>query len=132
MIGLLGMNPYAILAGVVVVLALFGGTYVKGRVDGLAICHDRIAMLQAEATARAVAEQDKAVEIATRLEDHRVRTEIKYRTITKTVEKLVERPVYRDVCFDDDGLHLVNTALTGSTPPPSHLAVPLPTVAPAQ
>jgi hypothetical protein len=126
MMALLGMNPYAILAAVILVIALFTGTYVKGRVDGLKKCQDRIAVLQAEATARAVAEQDKAVEAATKLEAQRVRTEIKYRTITKIVEKLVERPVYRDVCFDDDGLRLVNAALTGSPAPAGQPAHPLP------
>lgn len=31
--------------------------------------------------------------------------------INQEVERVVEKPVYRDVCFDDDGLRLVATAI---------------------
>jgi hypothetical protein len=33
------------------------------------------------------------------------------------VEKVVNRDVYRNVCLDDDGLRLVNTALNGGEKP---------------
>lgn len=32
-------------------------------------------------------------------------------TITKTVEKIVEKPVYRDMCLDDDGLRALGAAI---------------------
>lgn len=40
----------------------------------------------------------------------RVRTEI----INTQVEKIIERPVYSDVCFDADGMSVVNEAATSS------------------
>ena len=46
-----------------------------------------------------------------------------YRTITKTVEKIIDRPVYRDVCGDADGLRSINEALAG-TAAKSNKAVP--------
>lgn len=44
-------------------------------------------------------------------ENDKAKTEIKYRTITRDVEKIVERPLYRNVCFDDGGLRAVRDAL---------------------
>lgn len=41
-------------------------------------------------------------------EEKRTANEIRYRTVTVTVEKVVERPVYLNQCLDDDGLHILN------------------------
>ena len=48
---------------------------------------------------------------ATTFEKGRTRVETKFVTITETVEKIVDRPVYRDtVCFDPDGLQALRDA----------------------
>lgn len=70
-------------------------------------------------TAAAGHEKDKA----------QIRTE--FLTITETVEKIVEKPVYRDgLCFDDDGLRVLRSAIApaaaASQPAP---AVPRPDAA---
>lgn len=39
-------------------------------------------------------------------------TRIKYVTITETVEKIVDRPIYKNVCLDDDGIKLINEGIT--------------------
>jgi hypothetical protein len=39
--------------------------------------------------------------------------EIRYRTITKEVLHVLERPVYRNVCMDADGLRLLNEQISG-------------------
>lgn len=39
-------------------------------------------------------------------ESERVKTE----TITRTVQKIVDRPVYINTCLDDDGVRLINEA----------------------
>lgn len=41
------------------------------------------------------------------------RERVRIKTITQQVETLVDRPVYRDQCFDDDGLRLVAQAIAG-------------------
>lgn len=33
--------------------------------------------------------------------------------ITKYVDKIITRDVYRNECIDDDGLHAINAAITG-------------------
>lgn len=65
----------------------------------------------AQAVAAAAAEANQHAE---ELEKARAHREVVYRTITKEVDKLVERPVYRNVCLDDDGLQRINEALTGA------------------
>lgn len=52
-----------------------------------------------------------------------IRTE--FLTITQEVEHVVEKPVYRDMCFDDDGLRLIGAAI-GRRPAASEPAPALP------
>jgi hypothetical protein len=89
-----------------------GGVYLKGRIDGRAVCDDRIAVIQAESVQRERAAQDRAVQASAELEAVRGKTEVKYRTITKQVEKIIDRPIYSNVCLDADGLRLANAALS--------------------
>jgi hypothetical protein len=54
---------------------------------------------------------------STALEGDRVRTRTIYRTITKEVDRVVEKPVYLAACLDDDGMRLANAALAGALQP---------------
>lgn len=45
---------------------------------------------------------------ATGLEKDKRAVEVRYRTITKTVTEFVDRPVYRNVCLDQDGIDAIN------------------------
>lgn len=49
-----------------------------------------------------------------------------YQTITETVDKIVDRPVYRNVCFDTGGLRQLNAAITGHQPAASEPATAVP------
>lgn len=50
---------------------------------------------------------------STNLEKGNAKAKIVYRTITEQVDRIVEREVYRHICFDADGLLRVNAALVG-------------------
>lgn len=54
---------------------------------------------------------------STSLEASRAKTKIVYRTIREQVDKIVEREVYRNICFDADGLLRANAALVGAAGP---------------
>lgn len=41
-----------------------------------------------------------------------------YEVITETVDKIIERPVYRNVCIDPDGLRSLNAAVRGRADDP--------------
>ena len=49
-------------------------------------------------------------------EDFKGKEDVVYKVITQTVDKIVERPVYRNVCLDDDGLRSLNAAISGADP----------------
>lgn len=48
---------------------------------------------------------------ATGFEKDRTQNEIRTRTITIEVDKIIDRPVYRNVCLDADGLQLIAAAI---------------------
>lgn len=57
---------------------------------------------------------DRIDEAAGGHETFKAAEEIRYVTRTKIVDRIVDRPVYRSACFDDDGLQLVNDAIAGT------------------
>lgn len=46
---------------------------------------------------------------------------VRYKKITKTIEKFVDRPIYRNDCIDDDGLRAVNSIISDRSLDPSKL-----------
>ena len=74
----------------------------------------RLEWAEANREARA-AEEKKAQAAATKTEA--VRVEIRYRTktITKEVDKIIDRPIYSSVCLDADGLRLARCAIRGQS-----------------
>ena len=41
---------------------------------------------------------------------------VKIVTATKTVEKIVEKPVYRNICLDEEGVAYINKIVAGEAP----------------
>ena len=52
--------------------------------------------------------RNKAQDASASFESKRTANEIRYRTVTVTVEKLVDRPVYINQCLDSEGLAVLN------------------------
>lgn len=77
------------------------------------------AKLECEEAAREQREIEvaQAAEAGTKLENGNAKAKIVYRTITRDVDKIVERPVYRNICLDSDGLRNANAALIGALTP---------------
>ena len=96
------------------VLGTLSGIAYKIRESG----KDAIRVEWAEAN-RAQRERDakQASTAATKLEVSNVKAKVVYRTITREVDKIVEKEVYRHVCFDADGVRLANAALRGEIAP---------------
>ena len=75
------------------------------------------------------AEAKKANEAATKLEVRNAKAKVIYRDRVRTVDKEVEKVVYRDTCLPPSGVCLANAAIRGESPAsckPSP-AVPAPT-----
>ena len=105
-----GLIIYAVLA--LAILGTLSGIAYKIREGGKESV--RLEWAEANRIARA-AEEKKAQAAATKTEA--VRVEIRYRTktITKDVDKIVDRPVYKSVCLDTDGLRLARCAIRGQS-----------------
>ena len=56
------------------------------------------------------AAKDKAQKASEDYEQSKETERVKTETITRTVQKIVERPIYINTCLDDDGVRLVNEA----------------------
>lgn len=61
-------------------------------------------------------EAERAGKASTKLETDNAKARVITRTIERQVDKIVERPVFRNVCLDADGLCLVNAAIRGEEP----------------
>lgn len=71
-------------------------------------------------------EAEKMIAASIGLEAGNAKAKVVYRTITQIVDKIIDRPVYRNVCLDDDGLSNANAALSGALTPASKPDKPLP------
>lgn len=68
--------------------------------------------LEAEAETQRLRARSAAVASAGH-ETDREQIQVEFQTITREVERVVEKPVYRNVCLDADGLRLVERAVRG-------------------
>jgi hypothetical protein len=106
------MNLTAICAAVA--FAVGAGTTYKLTADHYAAAEAKQQQAAAEAYQARTVELNA---IAVQLEQSRHDRKTVYRTITRDVEKVVTRDLYRSACLDDDGVLLVNSALAGRTNP---------------
>ena len=103
-----GLIAYLVLG--LAILATLSGIAWKIRESG----KDAIRLEWAEANRlQREREAKQAAEAATKKEAGDAKAKVIYRTITKEVDKIVEREVYRNICFDSDGLLRANAALLG-------------------
>lgn len=111
------------LGGALAVLAILGGAaysihdagYQKAKTE-----------CQEAAAVRREAEARQAESAADKLEKENAKAKVVYRTITRTVDKYIDRPIYRNVCFDADGLRDANAALRGALTPAGEPDQPVP------
>lgn len=104
---------YAV-AALAVVGAISGGIY-KIHHAGYEEGKSEVQAAWDEANAKQRKEEaDKAAAAAAKVETGNAKAKVVYRTITQTVDKYIDRPIYRNVCFDADGLRDANAALLGA------------------
>ncbi|MEB3790448.1 hypothetical protein [Acinetobacter sp. IK40] len=68
----------------------------------------KIEHAQVEALAK---QQDKVNKVSADYEKLRSEQRTKVETVTRTVQKIVERPIYLNRCIDDDGLQQINSLI---------------------
>lgn len=121
MFGLLGWQ--ARIAEVVLIAGLLTGGYFYVHHKGYGEAMQDVAIAQEEVDK---AQQEKYDKLAQELEDTKKKRQENVRTITKTVEKIIDRPVYSTVCLDDSGMHVINSAIKGESSTINATALPTP------
>ena len=87
------------------------------------------ALRESDAKARAEAQKiidDKADASARDHEAMRAALAVQQRVVTKEVAHVVEKPIYRNVCLDDDGLRVLNAAVGAASVSEPAPALPAP------
>ena len=96
---------------VALVVAFLAGVKVESdHRDAQLLAQERGYVAQYQSEVKRAAANQKA------LQDKKEKTRVIYQTITREVDKIVDRPVYTNICIDDDGLRLINDALAGRAP----------------
>jgi hypothetical protein len=105
------MNPWLIVGFLVALAGSVASGYWKGHGDAARDAQVEQGKAIQVALNDYKARTSQAAAAAQTLENKDAQTTVVYRTIKQEVEKIVDRPVYRNVCFDDDGLRAANAAL---------------------
>lgn len=109
-------SPYVLIGALVGAILLaatsFGaGIKVEGNHrDALALKAEQLAEQQIKQ------EQDKAAAASAALEQAKQNVQTRTEVITKTVDKIVLRRIYKNVCLDSDGISAANMALSSNGP----------------
>lgn len=119
---------WLLLIGIIVFIVVLGGLYnlidSRGYQRGAGAVTAKWEQANREQREREAKQADVASQS---VEAGNAKAKVVYRTITKEVDKVVDREVYRNVCLDADGLRIANTALNaGESPDPGKPDRPVP------
>ena len=69
---------------------------------------------------KALAEKQNAInQVSADYETLKSEQRVQVETVTREVQKIIEQPVYRNDCFDDDGVQQLNSLIaSGASKPP--------------
>lgn len=103
-------NPYVLIGGALALVAALGGAYLQGRSDGRAVMASK-AVKQIERVQKAAdlarVRVDGAVSILAAAQTQQTTD---FREITRETVRVIDRPVYRNVCGDADASKLLDRA----------------------
>ncbi len=74
-------------------------------------CNEQIQKIERAQVKALAKQQDKVNKVSADYEKLRSEQRAKVETVTRTVQKIVERPIYLNRCIDDDGLQQINNLI---------------------
>lgn len=105
-----------LIAGAMAFAALLAGLLYfvhEERQVGAMQCQASVVAAQAVERQKTLAESARNDDLAGQLAALQASRKVTHDTITKYVDRVVDRPVYRAACIDADGLRGINAALAG-------------------
>lgn len=76
------------------------------------VCNVKIQKLKDDQQKALIEKQNKINKVSADYEQLKSEQRVKVETVTREVQKIIERPIYSNVCIDDDGLHIINSLIT--------------------
>ena len=64
------------------------------------------------------AKQDQINKVSSDYEAEKSKQRVKVETVTSEVQKIIDRPVYQQHCFDDTGVQLINSLIANDSSEP--------------
>ena len=81
-------------------------------------CNAKIQVIE-QKHLKALAEKQNAInQVSADYEKAKSEQRIKVETVTREVQKIIDRPVYQQFCFDDDGVSAINSLITSDSSQP--------------
>ena len=81
-------------------------------------CNAKIQVIE-QKHIKALAEKQNAInQVSADYEKAKSEQRIKVETVTREVQKIIDRPVYQQFCFDDDGVSAINSLITNDSSEP--------------
>ena len=81
-------------------------------------CNAKIQVIE-QKHIKALAEKQNAInQVSADYEKAKSKQRIKVETVTREVQKIIDRPVYQQFCFDDDGVSAINSLITNDSSEP--------------
>ena len=74
-------------------------------------CTAKVQKLKDDQQKALVEKQNKMNKVSADYEQLKSEQRVKVETVTREVQKIVDRPVYQSVCIDDDGLRIINSLI---------------------
>lgn len=62
--------------------------------------------------------QDQINKVSSDYEAEKSKQRVQVETVTREVQKIIDRPVYQQHCFDDDGVSAINSLIANDTSEP--------------
>ena len=75
-------------------------------------CNAKILKLKEDQLIELQKKQNEFNKVSSDYEAEKSKQKIQVETVTRELQTIIERPVYQQSCFDDDGMHQLNTLIT--------------------
>lgn len=82
-------------------------------------CQAKIQEIERKQIEALAEKQNQINKVSADYEKFKSEQRVQVETVTRNVQKIIERPVYQQHCFDDDGVSVINSLITrDSSKPP--------------
>lgn len=75
------------------------------------VCNIKIQKLKDDQQKALIEKQNKINKVSADYEQLKSEQRVKVETVTREVQKIIERPIYNNVCIDADGLRSINSLI---------------------